>query len=88
MVAKVLNCQSKIGGSTVLIRAVENCQHKVAQLLLQQRADPDVQNVRGMTALHAACALVPPDKDMFDMLILYVDGRGIAKSLHGSNVLE
>eukprot|EP00750_Incisomonas_marina_P014247 INCI17624.5.p1 GENE.INCI17624.5~~INCI17624.5.p1 ORF type:complete len:1312 (+),score=254.64 INCI17624.5:198-4133(+) len=71
MVAKVLNCQSKIGGSTVLIRAVENCQHKVAQLLLQQRADPDVQNVRGMTALHAACALVPPDKDMFDMLILH-----------------
>lgn len=71
LVAKVLNCKSS-AGSTVLIRAVENRHKNVVELLLEKGADPNVQNARGLTALHAASALVPPDKDMADLLILYV----------------
>lgn len=43
-------------GSTALLKAARNGHLRCVQLLLRHDAEQDVQNVRGDTALHCACA--------------------------------
>ena len=78
-VEKVLNCRSK-NGSTVLIHSIEQRRHEVAEVLLKAKADANVQNARGMTALHVAAALAPPEVELQELLILHgADGTVTTK---------
>ncbi len=79
MVAKVLNCKSKTS-MTVLLRAVDARNYDVAETLLLAKADANIQNSRGMTALHVAAALRPPDMTLQELLVLHgADGQVTTK---------
>ncbi len=66
-VAKVLSSRSKMG-AVLIVQAVEARQIDTVRLLLETGADPNLQNARGLTALHAACVLVPPVEGLVELL--------------------
>ena len=51
---KLLNMQNDFTGTTLLIRSVQNGNYNIAEYLLENGADPNLQSCNGDTALHQA----------------------------------